>query len=240
VKTLPPYPFPSRNPAFPNEYDVIWDRHKADLAPHEEIFNKRRYGREALLYKAQYFSLEEMLLQAFEFVAPDSSNANTYSIKFATIIKDSCNVFEVICRDLYSKFYLVPSGKSINILNFLSLDQYLRLSQVQLVLVAALDQFSAYPEVTVPFTGVSGLAPTYNDHNNLPAWWKAYNDIKHSNKHISQAATLVNTLASLAALFTLLNQTYGYGLVYGMASLPNPLQGFLPNAKSSLLFSPEP
>lgn len=240
MKLLTPYPFPARNPSYPNVHDVIWDLQKNDIAPHDAIFNARRYSREAMLYKAQYFSLEEMLLQAFEFVAPDSSNAAAYSIKFATIVKDACNVFEVVCRDLYNKFYVVPTDKSINILNFVSLDHYLKLSQVRLVLVAALDQFPAHPEVTAPFSGLPALAPTYSDHKNLPGWWKAYNNIKHSNAHISQAATLTNALSALAALFTLLNQTYGYGLVYGMAELPNLSQGFLPNAKSSLLFSPEP
>lgn len=239
-KLLPPHPQPQRNPSFANIEDIIWNQEKHDIDPYDEIFNNRRYSREAVLYKSQYFSLEEMLLQAFEFVAPDSSNAETYSIKFATIIKDACNVFEVVCRELYSKFYSIPADRKINILNFVSLNEYLSLSQTPLVLVAALDQFQNYPETTNPFIGIAAMSPTYSDSSKLPKWWSAYNSIKHSNSDISQAATLANAIASLAGLFTLLNRTYGFGLVYGWAGLPNTAHSFLPNARSSLLFSPAP
>ena len=147
-------------------------------------------------------------------------------------------MFEIVCRSLYRKFYTLGPTDTINIFNFLSLDEHLKASDEQLVLIGTLDPLVSNPEICHPFGSVKGMAPKYDDHSLVPNWWKAYNDVKHSNTNIDTAATLGNSLAAVAALFVLLHRVYGYGLVYGVSRLPHQLNSFATNARSSLLFSP--
>jgi hypothetical protein len=236
---VPANPPPKRNPRYQALEDIVWVQSKGNAPPYDSLFNERQYSPEAVLYKAQYFAIEGMLLQSFEFVAPGSRNAATYSVKFASMIKDACNVFEIVCRDIYRKFYDVPEDAHLNILNFLSLERFLDLSKIRLVLVSTLDRFPDHPEIVAPFTRLAQLPPEGDCSKAVPEWWNAYNRIKHSNDGFPEFATLATAIASLSGLFCVLNRVYGTGFVYGMASLPDLTLGFLPNARSSLLFSPE-
>lgn len=67
-------------------------------------FYNRKISKEVTIFKAQYFSIEDILLQSFQFVSPAKENAKTFSPKFASIIKEAANLYELVSK------YIIPNG----------------------------------------------------------------------------------------------------------------------------------
>lgn len=241
MKHLDHYPFPSRTTAPIDE--IICDIPKRN---NDKIYDKKIisqiYSDNGIKYKFQYFQIEEQLLKSFEFVHPDQNNENTFSTTFASIIRESCNLYELISKDLYEKiFNWNPSGNKINIFNYLSIQICIELATKKLVFLFNKNHFQN-GEIEQPFKKLvnwdkkSSLNGEGKDF--IPKWWYSYNNIKHSVDGLKEA-TLSNAIASLGAVFILLTLKYGYGLVCGICDLPPEFEGFLPNAKSSLIFLPK-
>jgi len=214
---VPSYPFRPRNPAYPTTESILIDetftaypRHSPE---HQAAFD-RANSDEARRLRLQYLSIEEELDRAFRYVSPCEHNANTFSFKFAETIRSAANMYEILSKDLYSKFY--NSNDSLNIYNYLALDVYLNLADQKVTLVVAHDSFPAYPEVTRPFFGLVcwDRASPVADYQK-PIWWSAYNDIKHSNAGIMAQATLANAVAAVAAIFLVIERVYGFGILGG-------------------------
>lgn len=232
---LKSFPLPPRRPG--NLADQIFDSSLADTAPYATEFVKRKYSKAALQYSKQYYSLENRLLKGSYYVSFESKHSTVSSVEFGEIIKGAANIFEIICCDVFEKIYFYNQKKdgSLCILNFLALDIDLELSHRQLYLLAAEDQFVATPEVTSPFNCLK----SWDKKSPVPCspdWWNAYNKLKHTNIGLDKFGTLANALASLAAVFVLIDRIFGYGVVQGMRQCPDDISGFLASNDSSRLF----
>ncbi|MCP1135240.1 hypothetical protein NKT34_18225 [Paenibacillus polysaccharolyticus] len=73
--------------------------------------------------RSQYLLIERELIKTFEYVEPNIGNYETISIRFASIIRESCNLFELVCKEIYYKLF--EYKKRLNIKDFLELDKYL-------------------------------------------------------------------------------------------------------------------
>ena len=125
---VPSFPFPPRNPKLPNVHDIIFVRIEfmdIDTQARETVYRNaydRASSTEAKVFESQYESIADELADSFAYVSPANDNGSTYSVKFAEIIKNAANVFELISRKLYEQFY--NEKDEINIFNYLALDRH--------------------------------------------------------------------------------------------------------------------
>lgn len=236
MKLLEHYPFPKRNPQFKDD-DIICSYSKSKVYDnaYQEKWFKIKTDTLTLTYKLQYLNLESELIKSFLFVHPTEINRKTYSIKFAEIIKGSANLYEIICKDLYKKYFDYDTTNKINIYYYLSLEKFLNLSNMEVIPILIGDKLKKSSELFKPFKKLS----TWNKNTkikpgNIPGWWNAYNKIKHSNIGLKKYATLENSIASLAAIYLLIYKIYGLGVIYG--DLFSPKHQII-NVKTSELFS---
>ncbi len=221
----------------PNE-DIFY---VGSLEHHDFIkrkFYERKIGIDAKIYKSQFLNVEDMLLQSFQFVSPASSNAKAYSTKFASVIKEAANIYELISRNLYTQFFTCsPSGqKQLKVFNYLALDARLNLSNQHIDSFLFYDTFDHSPEIYQPFKALEmwdKSSPLTSQH--IPTWWTAYNKLKHTNEGLNVYATLEQAIAAVAAVFVMLHTVYGPGVVYGFLV---DMQNILHTPPVSKVFTP--
>ena len=239
MKTLQHFPFPERNTNFQdNEIYFI----KSNLKEHVTYYYERNIEKESILIANQYFTVESILLNALDYVFPVIENKSTSSAKFATVIRESSNLFEIISRKTYCQFFIVPENRELNINNYLSLENYLNLSKEKL-LSPLLNNFYGGDKLIEPFEElkdwdrISGLEKT-----NIPKWWIAYNKIKHDTSGLTKYATLENAILALSGIFILIKKVYGNGLITNYLHKPifkGNIQSDVISIRSSSIFSGE-
>lgn len=166
------------------------------------------------------------MINSFQYVHPTANNISTTSVRFASIIRESSNLFEIISRNVYNRLYIVPNSTDINIMNFLSLDAFFYLREGVLSAPTLQDEFSE-SDILKPFKTLE----TWDKNSlitkeHIPIWWKSYNKLKHDILGIQQYATFENALLSLGAIYLIISRIYGEGVVGGILKRPifvNPL-----------------
>ena len=230
------FPFPARNPAFTDDM-IFYIKNESDDKLH--YYYNKSVSSDAVTIANQFFLIEEMLLDSFQFVSPIKRNSDTCSVKFATIVRESSNLFEIICRKLYSQTYLIDSSKNITVYNFLTLDALLNLT-AEKVRAPLLESYLTNGEKIEPFGSLNSWSREEKiKDENIPSWWTAYNKIKHDTESVNQYATLNNAIYSTSAVFVLIRKVYGDGLISGFLRKPHdtePGEISLYQIKTSNLF----
>lgn len=212
------YPFPIRNVSFPdNECYFIMPNH-TDFEALKANY-QRKIAIEAINLKLQYFTTERELINSFHYVNPVLENLSTSSVKFATIIRESSNLFEQIARIIYNKLFVVTG--SINIYNYLSLDKFLDFQNSKLHCPILQNIAINKPLLLNPFYEMS----TWDKDSRIedafiPKWWTAYNKIKHSPTELTVYSTLENAVRSLLASYLIISKYLGPGVVSGSLETP--------------------
>lgn len=211
--TLPAYPFPARNMNFTDE-QIFYVKTK-NVNKIEQYYN-RIISPEAVTIANQYFSIEKFLMEAFQYVLPIAKNADTCSVRFATIIREAANLFEILTRKIYSQVFVVNGNVKLNIFNFLSLDAVINFSNEDL-LSPVLETYLGNGKMIDPFHELKSWNRNEAlNSNHIPTWWTAYNKIKHDTNSIPDYATLHSSILSVSAIFILIKKIYGDGLISGM------------------------
>ncbi len=210
---IPSHPFPVRNPAFMDPGAILDVPDQQGLQQPTDTGQLAAYTRsrspEAKTHRLQYLTIEESLDESFRYVSPCDANADTFSFKFAEIIRSAANMYELVSKHLYRRFYAPEDD--LNIFNYLALDIHLGLADQSVLLAAGLDDFPSHPEVTKPFAKLIAwdkLSEVTSDH--VPEWWNAYNAIKHAD---FRKATLANAIEALASVFLVIDRIYGFGVL---------------------------
>jgi hypothetical protein len=208
------FPFPPRNPAHPNIHEILYVHGVPAYDPVYLGMYNRAQGDEARGWRFRYLGIEQELERAFQYVTPCDENAGAFSHKLADIIRSAANAYEIIAKELYAKLY--NASDTLNIFNYLALDLYLQQAAQKIDQLAAIGDFPNHPEVGQPFVA---LAPWDRASRvlgaHVPAWWGAYNAIKHSNDGVRTHATLANAMAVTAALFLVIERVFGFGVLQG-------------------------
>jgi hypothetical protein len=226
------FPYPSTGIAVVDIiYGTQWD---FELS---KRYYSRQHSHEATVFLSQYLYIENQLHETFNYVSPSEGNKNTYSIVFASIIKSSANLFELVSRHIYSELYkcTTPQLKGLKIKQFLSLIAHADYTAIKLSSFHFQGSFSA-PEVYEPFEKVKSwdrVSEIQCCH--IPEWWTANNKLKHSNVGLAEFGTLQNAIAAVAAVFVVLHIIYGGGMVWGMKINESDQ---LVESPKSILFSP--
>lgn len=220
--------------------DILYKNGEYEDTVQRQKNYKRIISKEATIYKAQFLAVEDNLVKSFQFVAPHPQNIKTFSINFASIIKEAANLYELICRHLCQQIFEIDinpktSEPNINIYHYLSLDKYLDLSNIEITSYCYYDKFDSNSEIYTPFKLVKQWfnKKKFPGHECKPEWWKAYNELKHSNDGLKEYATLENAIAAVSAIFIVLHKIYGPGFVYGVLLTP---ENTVPDVPTSKIF----
>lgn len=223
------FPYPNRNSKYTDKEIFSYKNKYTEFEELKKEY-ERKVSSETSNIKNQYLYIEEELMRSFQYVQPNKKNLTTSSVGFASIIREASNLYEILAKSVYCKYYKVNEDYDLNIYNYLSLDSFLDLSN------EILDSPILYAE----FNGTNILQPfkslTSWDKNSsikaehIPDWWNSYNSIKHNVNGITECATLKNALLSVGAVYLLINRIYGEGVVSGVlrayrksSSLPEQL-----------------
>jgi hypothetical protein len=214
VKGSTAYSFPTRNPKYPNDRDIVYTDGFAPTNPECKVMYERAQSDDAKKWRFQYVGIEEELERSMRYVDPCDENAAVFSLKFAEIIRAAANAYEIMARDLYARFY---NGKDkIDIHDYLALEKHLDFAKQTVTHFAAQGSFPSHPEVCQPFVRVASWdKASAISSAHIPCWWTGYNKIKHTNDGLKDHATLANALASTAALFLLIERVFGFGVLQG-------------------------
>jgi hypothetical protein len=232
LEEVPMTAFPYPLTAMPI-HDLV--RVKETYDSFSQLHYDRRRSTDAIIFKAQYLELDRRLLEVFSHVAPAKSNCSTYSVTFATLIKNAANLFELGSRWLYPQIFDSGGGDlNLNIFHYLSLDKFTKASSVELKSFQFYDKFASH-QIYKPFCTLEGWdqeSPLATNH--VPVWWTASNKLKHTNSGLQNHGTLENAIAAVGASFAFLHAVFGPGLVYG---LDIDGQGVIHNEATSSVFS---
>ena len=225
MNKTPSYPFPPIQQGV-NIHDIIYRpcrKGSGTPEPWARSVYERSIGEKARRWRLQYLTIEEELERAYRYVTPSADNANAHSFKFAEIIRSAAGAYERFCKTLHAEFY--GDGHKLDIFNYLALKRFLKLAVRSAVPLLAAGDFPDHPEVTRPFVKLARWdmnSPIVSAH--VPAWWDAYNSVKHDGISADKSATLANATASLAALFLVVEAVYGFGILSGgFWSVPSPM-----------------
>ncbi|MFK7833165.1 MAG: hypothetical protein AB8B52_07805 [Winogradskyella sp.] len=218
-----PISLPSRNETLSDNECFYVEPDKNNFAELQKAYN-RKVSQEANNLRLQYFSIEQELINSFKYVNPVTSNLNTSSVKFASIIRESANLFEQVSRIIYDKLF--KEYGRINIFHYLTLEKFLKFNDLKFHCPSLTIIASENPNLLRPYGSLDG----WNDQNqpepvNIPSWWTAYNKIKHSPDALTDYSTLENSIQSLLASYIIINRYLGPGVISGSLLKPEDNAG---------------
>ncbi|MRN56377.1 hypothetical protein [Paenibacillus monticola] len=114
-------PFPEIKKGI-NIHDVILTKYSGKSLEEEKKIFQKKTSQNVMRIRSQFLLIEKEMIKTFDYVEPNNNNLKTNSIRFASIIRESCNLFELVSKEVYINLFEVPAGKQINIFNYLSLD----------------------------------------------------------------------------------------------------------------------
>lgn len=217
-KVLKHFEFPKLRPGLKME-EVFFSR--SESKEYLDYCYNKNTSAYAISIANQYFSIEEILIESFFYVTPIRENKSTSSARFATIIRESCNLYELLCKSVYNAIFDYDVSRyKLDIYNYLSLERFLQLSKEELR-TATFQNYLENDERLNPFISVKDWSGQLKlEAGNIPDWWHAYNSIKHDAESMVKNANQYNAILSTAAIFLLIRKIYGDGLISGYLRKP--------------------
>ena len=136
---------------------------------------------------ANFKQLEEQLLDCMRYIPFVQQNQSVVSPKFVPIILESCSLIESIFR------------RGITSSRRHTLKSYCELMEPDLELAGTTTLLLTSP--------LQFLRPFHNWTAGAPAWWIAYNEVKHDRINKFDAATYDFTVSALAGLHQVIART---------------------------------
>lgn len=231
---IPSFPFPNRKTQITDKEIYSYGNVYIELEEKKRNY-ERKISSETSNIKNQYLYIEDELLRSFQYVQPTIKNLTTSSVRFATIIRESANLYEIISKSTYRQLFDILVNVKLDIFNFLTLDLFLQLSSKILDSPILYGEFNG-TDILQPFKSLvtwDRNSPIRDIH--IPGWWTSNNKVKHDVKGINDYATLENALLSVGALYIIINRIYGEGVVGGILTNPksisNTIQQLVPVSK---------
>jgi hypothetical protein len=161
---------------------------------------------------SRYLTLDERFAETFRYVEPSPANRLTFSYEFSSILRDSGSVFDSAMRELLDLTGAMPrSGSDYDFLDhrkFLkeNVDRQGFPTAGFAVETIVLQMRTPWGNRTLtPFAGIT-------DDNRALEWWRAYNDVKHSDLEKLAQGNLVNCVNMLGALAIIATLVGGFGV----------------------------
>ncbi|WP_276374295.1 hypothetical protein [Chryseolinea sp. H1M3-3] len=217
MRTIQHSTTPRRNPEYNGkEHEVFFMKSVSD----KEYYYQKNTSPDAVVIANTYFSIEEIFVESFQYVTPILANKDTTSARYGTIIRESCNLYELLCRKAYRQLFEIPPKKLLKIKDFLSLESFFNLSKEELR-SSTLHTYLGDNKRVNPFEALLSWDQTTRPlDTHIPRWWTSYNKIKHDPENLTKHATLDTAVFSMAAAFLVIRKIYGDGLISGDLEKP--------------------
>lgn len=151
------------------------------------------------IYWSYYISIEKMLINTIQYVAPSKENKNTYSDEFTKIILLSCSEIDSIFKLLCKLNDLDIDGKKYNMSYYAKLLEKNRHIKSE-------TYGSGY--VTTVNESFLAVTPFENINSKLRygglEWWENYQCLKHDRMKNAKKGNLNTAISSLAAHYILM------------------------------------
>lgn len=194
--------------------DVILTKYNGISIEEEKKKFQIKTSQNVMRIRSQFLLIEKEMIKTFEYVEPNYNNLSTNSIRFASIIREACNLFELVSKEVYIKLFEVSEQKRLNIYDYLSLDKIINFSD-KCLSSPYIPAMQDDRHKLLPFKELMDWNKTSHINKRfIPVWWDVYNKIKHSNEGIDNA-TFENALLSVGAVYVLINSIFGDGVLVG-------------------------
>jgi hypothetical protein len=149
--------------------------------------------------------LYSQLEKIFEYVEPEDSNGDTYSIQLSSMLLDICTTIEANFRSImdkngYKKNPNISHEKDIKSWN---INDYYK--------VNISHHLSSY-EIKIPFwKGINNIRKPYEiweSSKNSPQWYQSFNHVKHNMIDKFSEATLNNVIDAFCGLVVLISAQF--------------------------------
>lgn len=171
-----------------------------------------RYAADRIQLSRAYLSIEGELRKIFNYIEPDESNRLTFSFALYSLLLRACTEVEVNCKEImeangYSK-------RNMGMRDYTKLEKSSKLSCYQAVYrnwrQDGNGSVTYKPKILTPFQSfASGTSP---------AWYQAYNKVKHNREDNLELANLENCMNAVAAILILLYSQFGSCCIESYAS----------------------
>jgi hypothetical protein len=150
------------------------------------------FSRAQACWVSQFSSVEGRLLSAFEYVELHPENRSTFSREFAGILRDAGSIFGSVADELVRGAGLAPRRRDGNY-DFVDYRDFLwkQVPDLHRRTVALRPVFPM--SVVTPFEELQTEA-------GIPAWWNAYNKVKHQVSKEFRLGNLENSVTAVCAL----------------------------------------
>lgn len=161
------------------------------LAMLRDKFQGKQWFSEATAYWASGFRpLVERLLEASRWVTFHRDNRDTDSVGLASVLKDAGGVFDSTLRALVKGAGIPPRGRDHDIVDFCNFLQ----REVPDIARRSVAIRTCLPAgVVVPLEELEA-------EGDVPAWWTAYNKVKHEGSVAYRLGNLENAVTAVCAL----------------------------------------
>jgi len=156
--------------------------------------NQDWFNRIKFYLNDRHYHIQERLLTSFRYVELNPKNALSFSYEYSSLLRDIGGVFGSFLDKFIRSASPSPSTKGeLNINNYLEfLDSEVDgIEEICAEMEAEYDQRYLFP-----FQGIG---------KSIPNWWKAYNNVKHTDIEKLQDGCLTNVLYGFASLSILEN-----------------------------------
>jgi len=150
------------------------------------------FSRAKSYWLSRFASVEARLQTAFRYVELHRNNRNTFSYEFGSILRDSGGIFASVADALVRGASAAPKRRY----DFPDYRDFLRKEDPSLHR-RSVDLRPVFPvSLVVPFEELQ-------TERGIPAWWNAYNDVKHRDYDQFLKGNLENSVTAVCALVLL-------------------------------------
>jgi hypothetical protein len=166
----------------------------------------------------RYFHIERRIIEASRYVEISSENKATFSSEFASIIRDIGSTFGSLGDGLVRNT-LASQKREYDIKDYL-----------KFIVSEVKDAELIGARLITPFLH-HFVFPFENIMNKTPAWWTAYNNLKHSDIDNFKDGCLGNVICGIASLATLFVLMDSQGVFHHRSELLFDIGYYQPIAK---------
>lgn len=143
-----------------------------------------------------YHLLEQELFRLFDFIEPADANLSAYSHQLYALLLRASTEFEANAKAILGANGYAKAG-NFNVTDYYKLEPAMRLSEYKITISI----WQGHHQIVQPFAG-------WATGSSLP-WYQSYNRVKHNRSEEFESASLLNVVASVAAVFAIVFAQFG-------------------------------
>ena len=168
-----------------------------------------RYASDRLQLSRAYINIEKELRLIFNYIEPSEANKDVFSFELYSLLLRACTEVELNCKEIMVANGARPQGCHFTMTDYVKLEKSSLLSKYIVTYDNWRQKNSNTQEmeyVKKEFRPFSSFAQTISK---APAWYSAYNEVKHNREEKLENANLENCMNAVAGILVLLYSQFG-------------------------------